>query len=228
MKSLGMVVTVVLLLMIVGERCTSHDHQGESKNAAPEGAERQTQLGETSAVSTPDPAQVPLASGKPVIDYSVVRGKGALSDSIFVIPKRRPQDQELVDLSYDLRAKYPEVSSFEILDAVSSIEKVRAYYEGDERVSDDFMSKHDFASFASGPSGPWRLDSLYQNPRRIAVFPLSSVDIARWKQIIARGIAVQQSDLIEKAKCKGLKDKAISELSTNDVTKLRECRVEGW
>jgi hypothetical protein len=118
-----------------------------------------------------------------VIGYSAVVGAiGPLGRKlIYVIPERHPNDQALIDLAVDLRAKYPS-AYFDIVDSTSSAKRIAAYdakLSGNETLSDQFVKneeqfsqEHEFAMLnkfldPAAPNGPWK---LVKGSRTIAAF----------------------------------------------------------
>src|SRR6185437_6800584 len=62
---------------------------------------------QTPKTPPPEDSQASKASRAPVISYSVVRGKEQSGQWIYVVPTARPTDQQLIDLAFDLREKFP-------------------------------------------------------------------------------------------------------------------------
>jgi hypothetical protein len=139
------------------------------------------------------------ASGQPVVEYQIIPSQSNGDKKvIYVIPAKRPSDQALVDLAFDLRARYPSPSTvFEIVDSAVVIKQIEAFYAGDVTVTEEFVNAHEFAMLNRfldpGVSDGFRWKLVGPDNRVIATFQNSSADI----KLVERGRALAESEAEE-------------------------------
>jgi hypothetical protein len=174
----------------------------------------------------PDNVAIAVASGAQVIAYSIAdRKQDHGTEWIYVVPTHWPNDQELTDLAFNLRAQYPS-ASFEIVDSPLSVPGVEAVYTGDTNDT-DFVKKHEVAMinmFGEPPAAGLQWKVLSPTGRQIA--NLSKFMPTDPAVIEARAQRAMHAELAV-FKCKQLANKPLAELSANDFAAIRDCKDQG-
>jgi len=184
---------------------------------------------QTPKTPPPEDSQASKASRAPVISYSVVRGKEQSGQWIYVVPTARPTDQQLIDLAFDLREKFP-AAYFEIVDSASAIKAIQAANDGDTTVTDAYVNQHEIAMlrmFVDKGKDRFRWKLVGPDDRTIAAFQNSPADIAAVEGNRSRGKAETDRMNLEHERCDKLKSKAIADITPHDLETISECKADG-